>query len=308
MLAWKQDSETSGKSMLKEAQRSTRNGYFRIALASLIWGSIGIVVRAVPFSALTVVAYRVILVLPLFLIVLLRHGGFRGLRGTPDLRLLVASGALQTVAWTALFTAFKLTGVANGVVLLFTAPIIVALLAPYLLSERRQPGVYASLSFATVGIVLIFANEGLGERLEFFGVLSGLAAGFLFALLIMSDRRLSQSYPSQIVVTVQLMVASVLLAPVPFLEQRLPTYYELGLLAILGFVHTGLCLYLYIGGLQFIPAQHAVVIQYLEPASAILYSALILSELPAPISLLGGILIIAANLILALRNSRAQPT
>jgi len=255
-------------------------------------------VRTLPFSAITIVTYRVWLALPLFLVLYLKRRSARGTYNPSTLKLLVASGVVQAISWTGFFTAFKLTGIANAVLLLYTAPIIVALLAPYVLSERRQPRACVSLFFATAGTILIFYTAGIGEHLEFFGVLSGLFAGFLFALLIMADRKLSQNQPSEMIVAVQLLVASLVLAPAPILEQRLPNYYEAGLLLMLGVVHTGFALNLYIDGLSSTPAQHAVVIQYLEPASAILYAALFLKELPPLTSLLGGILIIFANVIL----------
>jgi drug/metabolite transporter (DMT)-like permease len=67
-------------------------------------------------------------------------------------------------------------------------------------------------------------------------------------------------------------------------------------------VHTGLGLYLYLEGLRSTPAQHAVIIQYLEPTSAFFYAAILLSEVPETLSLIGGILIIAANLILVIKQ------
>ncbi len=275
-----------------------RTGYVMIALAALIWGSIGVIVRFLSLSALVLVEYRVLIALPFFLILWLRQGGTQDLRYTPPFKLLIASGLIQAAAWVAFFTAIKLTTVANAVVLLYTSPIFVAILAPYFLSERRQPKAYVSLLFASTGILLIFTNEGLGERLGPLGILSGLLSGILYAFLIMSDKKLSQNLPSQNIVTIQLFVASIVLAPSLLLEQRLPSLNEIGLLVILGLVQTGLALYLYIEGLRSTPAQHAVIIQYLEPTSAFFYAALILVEIPGLHSLLGGMLIIAANLIL----------
>ena len=290
--------------MSSEASRSSLSGYVMIASAALIWGSIGVIVRVLPLSALTIVEYRVMIALPFFLIPWLRYGKTHGLRG-PNFKLLIVSGVIQAVAWAAFFTAFKMTGIANAVVLLYTAPIFVALWAPYLLSEPRESRAYISLLLATVGILFIFANEGLGERLGFFGALSGLLAGFLFAFVIMLDRRLSQEYPSKSIVAVQLLVATIMLAPTVLMEQRALGYYEVLLLVILGVVHTGVGLHLYLEGLRLTLAQHAVIIQYLEPTSAFLYAALLLSELPDLISLLGCILIIAANFILIVSSGRS---
>ncbi|MBI2184000.1 MAG: DMT family transporter [Thaumarchaeota archaeon] len=292
--------------MTKDDEKHPRTGYAWIASAALIWGSIGIIVRIIPLSPLATVAYRVWFSLPLLLIPWLRHRRILDLRDGAHSKLLFGSGVLQAVAWTAFFTAFKYTTVANAVLLLYTAPIIVAILAPYILREPRQPRVYLPLLLATLGTILIFSNAGLGEQVETLGVLSGLTAGFLFALLIMADRKLSQTYTSQSIVSAQLISAAIILAPAPFLEQTTPSLTEAALLVILGLVHTGFALYLYLKGLRLTPAQHAVVIQYLEPASAIFYAALLLSELPDTTSLLGGGLIVAANLILIAKGRPAK--
>lgn len=102
-------------------------------------------------------------------------------------------------------------------------------------------------------------------------------------------------------VTVQLLVAAIMLSPTVFIDQGIYmlSRSELALLIILGAVHTGLALNLYLEGLRLTPAQHAVIIQYLEPANAFLYVAL-LFEIPDLISFLGCMLIIPANIILIL--------
>ena len=115
---------------MKNRQKSFPVGYIMIALAALIWGSIGVLVRILPISALALVEYRVLIALPFFLIPLLRQKGIRSLGGAQDFKLLIASGVIQALSWVAFFTAFKLTGIGNAVVLLYIAPIIVALLAP----------------------------------------------------------------------------------------------------------------------------------------------------------------------------------
>jgi drug/metabolite transporter (DMT)-like permease len=77
---------------------------------------------------------------------------------------------------------------------------------------------------------------------------------------------------------------------------------------MLGLVRTGFALNLYIDGLSSTPAQDAVIIQYLEPASAIFYAAIFLSELLGITSILSGILIIAANLVLAANSKQGEET
>jgi drug/metabolite transporter (DMT)-like permease len=59
-------------------------------------------------------------------------------------------------------------------------------------------------------------------------------------------------------------------------------------------VHTGLAYALYFGSMMHLPGQTVALLSYLDPATAILWAALLLSEIPSPLTAVGAVLVIGA--------------
>ena len=71
----------------------------------------------------------------------------------------------------------------------------------------------------------------------------------------------------------------------------------LGLTAVMGIVHTGIAYALYFGSMEKLKAQTIAVFSYIDPVSALLFSALLLNEPLSPAGAAGAVLIIASALI-----------
>ena len=84
-----------------------------------------------PFS---IVAYRSLIALPVMMLLFVKNRE----RLDKNYKLLILSSVAIAMAWSAHFFAFKLTTIANTVVLLYTGPIYVAILSPLLLKEVRE--------------------------------------------------------------------------------------------------------------------------------------------------------------------------
>jgi len=80
-----------------------------------------------------------------------------------------------------------------------------------------------------------------------------------------------------------------------------PDLTSLILLLVLGIFNTGFAVTLYLKGLNLIKAQKAIVLTYLEPASAVVFGFIFLSQLPTPLMIVGGSLILIAGYIVARR-------
>ena len=68
-----------------------------------------------------------------------------------------------------------------------------------------------------------------------------------------------------------------------------------GLLAVVGIVHTGLAYWLYFGSLKEISAQSAALLSYIDPITAIVLSALVLGESMTPAGILGAAIVLGAT-------------
>ena len=68
-------------------------------------------------------------------------------------------------------------------------------------------------------------------------------------------------------------------------------------LLVLGLVHTALGVSLYLAALAEVPAVHAGILGYLEPAGAVVCGWLFLHEHPGPATIVGAVLIVAAGIL-----------
>tara|TARA_Y100000590_G_scaffold147734_2_gene169650 strand:- start:5231 stop:6091 length:861 start_codon:yes stop_codon:yes gene_type:complete len=269
-------------------------GIIEIIVATLIWGSLGVMVRNIDMDPFSIVAYRALIALPIMLVL------FRKKKENlkKNYKLLFLASIAIAMAWSAHFYAFKLTTIANTVVLLYTGPIYVAILSPLVLKEVREKKANICLVLSIAGIFLMY-NQGLGDELNDRGLMLGAISGILFAFVIMATKKLSKDYSSITIVTMQLLMSAIILSPALFVEQQI-VINNILLLLVLGLVHTAIAEFLYIDGLIKVSTQKASTISYIEPASAIIYAIILLNEIPEGLEIIGIALITTANIILNL--------
>ena len=76
-------------------------------------------------------------------------------------------------------------------------------------------------------------------------------------------------------------------------------------LVVLGVVHTGVAISVYLTCLSIVGATITGVLGYLEPTTAVFWAWLVLGENPSPATLVGGAAIVGAGL-LVVRNERTD--
>lgn len=207
-----------------------------------------------------------------------------------NLKWLAAGGISLGLNWVLLFAAYRATTVAVASLCNYMAPIILIVVAPPLLGEPRSPKKAVCAGIAVIGMVLVSGVvEGGAEGVNLQGVLLGLGAAVFATTLVLSNKKLGEM-PILEKSSVQLSFATV--AALPFAlwvgaSQPLhPDALSVGLIVLLGVVHTGVAYCLYFGGLGHLRAQTAAVLGYVEPAVSVLVSTVILHE---PLSLFGWI-------------------
>jgi len=275
-------------------------GYLYVAVAAVIWGSNGVIVNYVALNAYAIAFFRVLFAsLTLLPITLLtqRHELKRGLKAW---KVMLALGGLLSLGWSFLFQSMKLIPIANAVLLDYTAPIFVAVLAPLLLKERMEKVTVLALILSMAGVIMISSQQGLelGE-LNLMGTTFGLLAGLSYAGFILLSKRVVSAIPSQVVAVYAYATATILLLPsLAGADLRL-SLTSWVLLLVLGVLNTGFAVTLYLAGLRRVKAQRAVVYTYLEPVSAMLFGFIFLAQRPTPLMALGGFLIILAGYLTA---------
>jgi drug/metabolite transporter (DMT)-like permease len=296
----------TGVVMLKRFKSNSKfSGYFYVAVAAIIWGSNGVIVNLVPYDAHTIAFFRVLFASFTLLPVVLLTRKREVISAARHWKIMLSLGCLLALGWALVFNSMKLIAIANAVLLNYTAPIFVALLAPLLLKEKLEKSTLIALaiSVAGIGVISYQTNLQIGDTNGFnpLGVILGLLAGLAYAgFTIMSKRALS-SFSSQVIAFYSYSVASIFLLPFVIGTDFSPDLAPWILLLVLGVFNTGFAVTLYLKGLGMVKAQKAVVFTYLEPASAVVFGFLFLAQQPTPLMLVGGFLILIAGYIAASR-------
>lgn len=273
-----------------ERQSSPHSGLLQVHGAVLLFGLAGLFGKYIALPALLITLGRVIFAaLALGGVLAVRRSSF-ALRGR-DYLLLPLAGAVLAVHWAAFFQSIQVSTVAVGLVSFATFPVFVTFLEPLV---TRQPlrGMDVLLALLTLaGAALVVPSFALANSTTQ-GVLWGLLAAGSFAVLALFNRHYVRRYSSLLVAFWQQASAAVVLLPLLLVYAQPASPADLLSLAVLGVVFTALAHTLFIQGLSSVKAQTASIISSLEPVYGILFAALLLGEIPALRTLVGGAVIL----------------
>jgi drug/metabolite transporter (DMT)-like permease len=280
--------------------------YFKIVVAMLVWSTWGLMIRWIGQPPV-VVLFATSLVASITVPLVLKVRGEFDLTGMGSLWWLFGALALSSITNNiTYFYALGHTTVSNAVFTHYTAPVIVAVLAPVLIAERIQRVTLVSLPLAVAGMVLIvLAGGGLqldGKQTS--GILAGTASGIAYAFLIIVSRKLSRMLMHHKAIIVLLWITVATTAPFALDRELEITRGALLLLLITGLMHSTAAPLLYYSALRKVMAQHAAILGYTEPLAAVPLAYFFLSETPSFAALLGGSLIILSGYLVVHYASR----
>ena len=207
--------------------------------------------------------------------------------------------------------ALILTSASHTVVLLYTAPIFVALGLHWKLpSERLSKVQWSGILIAFVGIVTTFIGrenlleQGLSQVL--WGDLLALLAGIMWALTTISLRlsKLNEAHPTQ-TLFYQLLGGFVFLFPLAVLLGQAEihwTYIAIGSLVFHTLIMSFMSLMLWFWLLRNYLASHLGVFSFLTPIFGLLFGVLLLNESIEPNFIFGTILVMVGVLVVSMQD------
>ncbi len=273
--------------------------------AAVLFGLAGLFGKWLTLSPMVIVLGRVAfasLVLGAFLLLRRRKSSLTPAAGSShDFGMFFGLGVLLAVHWTLFFLSVQVSTVAVGLLSYSSFPVFTAFLEPALSKKRLEPAALFFSGLCLLGIFLIVPRFSWTDSV-FQGVVLGLGAGLTFALLSVLNRRLTTRYDSIVIAFRQDFFATLALLPALFIVRPVFSAGDIGLLAILGVVCTAGAHTLFIDGMRAITAQSASVIASLEPVYGLVLALTLLGEIPAPRTLLGGAIILAAATAVSLRD------
>jgi drug/metabolite transporter, DME family len=311
------DARTLMRDQTAAAGTGTNLVYLRsaalVVLAGALWSTGGVLVKLVEAAdSVQIVLYRSLFVIPVvagFMVARGRGAVLASLCGVGWSGVL--GGLLLAGAFITFVTALTLTTVANAAFVLGATPLMAALLGRFVLGEPVRPLTWAAMAVAAFGVAII-AAPGLGRAAGTLLALAGCACFALFSVLL----RRAQPQDG----TPWLLLGALFSAAICALLLLLgdgPGSLAIGgrdllACAAMGIVQIGCGLIAFTAGSRRLPAADLVLLAQAEVVLAPVWAWLVVGEVPAFWTLVGGAIVLGAVTVQAIAGTRrlvpSQPT
>ena len=282
-------------------------GYLLITGAFFVWSTWGITVRWLGLPAAEIIFFNAVFAA-------MFQGGWLAVRGRregarlmPDIIPSLWLGLFGLVNLLSFVYALKTTTVAAALLTHYVAPVLVAVLAPLTVKDRVGRDTLAALAVAAAGLVFIFAGGlDFSDGRGIMGAASGTLSGIAYAGVILYSRALSpRNHPLKLSAVQAVLTIALIGTFIPWLGFKTPRFAQLSVIAMTSLFHSTFANVSYLKGIRSVTAQEAGVLGYLEPVLGITLAFIFLGEVPYPIALAGGALIIASGVSVIYRGSRS---
>lgn len=230
---------------------------------------------------------------------LYRAGGFGMLRSKRK-KLLVVRGMLAVGSWTLYLHGISQMPLVDATVIFFSAPLIMAALSMPLLGEPVGPRRWIAIAVGFGGVIII-VDSGAGMLGG--GALLVLLAATLFSFAQLAARSLGSTESSATLVfytTTILVLASGAVQPFIWVDM---SWRDLGYVAGAGLI-TGIAQLCQTQSLRLAPIAIVAPFLFTQLIWATLYGYVLWGDLPGPMILIGGAVVIASGLYVLYRETR----
>lgn len=207
------------------------------------------------------------------------------------------------------FWAMQKTTLAVAVLTHYTAPVLVAILAPVVLGERVTKSALGVVALAFTGLVVLLEpwRDSTPDLTR--GAAFGLASAVFFAASLLGIKRVGRHFRAFEILAWHMPTALVTLwLFLPAGAFAIPQA-SLGWLAAACVGPGALASVLFYKGVVHLEANRASVLMLMEPLTAVLVGVVVWNEVPRPLSALGAILVlVAAYLVVSTDEVDARAT
>lgn len=275
----------------------------------LIFGTIGIFVRYIPLSSALIALTRGVIgtvVILLAALLMKKKPQINNIR--KNLLLLVLSGSAIGINWILLFESYRYTTVAVATLCYYMAPVFVTVLSPFILKEKLTLKKALCVLCALMGMVLV-SGVIYGSVPNLNGIITGLGAAVFYASVIFMNKFIKDISPYDKTV-VQLFAASLVIFIYAIFTQDISNITldtkSILLLIVVGVVHTGIAYCLYFGSFEGLDSQTIAIYSYIDPALALILSAVFLHEDMSLSGIIGAVMILGSTLLCELNFKKKK--
>lgn len=287
-------SATTNFQILMIAETMKDKSVFKYMAALLMFGSNGIIASHISLTSYEIVFTRTLIgSLFLTLVFIFSKQKVRAWRNRPHFLCLLMSGVAMGACWVFLFEAYVQIGVSIATLACYCGPVIVMMLSPILFKEKMTAVKLLGFLAVILGMFLINEQSVLQGTVSW-GILYGISAAIMYAVMVVFNKK-AVSITGLENPMWQLMTSFVTVAIFLFLKQGLTIHITSGSVVpilLLGIVNTGIGCYFYFSSIGSLNVQTVAILGYLEPLSALLFSAMFLSEALSPLQWMGAVLVL----------------
>lgn len=275
-----------------------RRALLFLVIAATLWSTGGLLIKAISWSPVSILAGRSIFSSIMFLVYLRRFP-------THWTRWKIVAAVAHMLTAFLFVTATKLTTAANAIFLQYTAPVYIVLLGLWFLKERPSRTDWASMAIIFAGMALFFGDKLSLNGLE--GNLLAILSGLSMAVMTVSLRAQKDGTPAESILLAHLFTAII---GIPYVLKESWTVNNWLIILALGIFQIGFSFLFFTAAIKHVPAIEATLISTLEPVLNPVWVFLFLGEEPGRFALVGGLIVLAGvalNAVGSARSARAAP-
>ena len=272
----------------------TKNAYLKYLISLLVFGSNGIVASHIALTSYEIVFTRTLIgSLLLVLIFIFTKQKTQIFKNKRHFTYLIVSGVALGTSWMFLYEAYQQIGVSIASLAYYCGPVIVIILSPVIFHEKLTRT--KIIGFFAVLIGMIFVNiEAISEGKTFWGLFCGMMSAVMYSVMVIFNKK-AKTITGLENPMWQLIASFVTVAAFVGIRQGFTFSIDSASIVpifVLGIINTGFGCYLYFSSIGQLPVQTVSICGYLEPLSALLFSAALLGESLGFTQIVGAVLIL----------------
>lgn len=272
---------------------NSHKGLLAVHSAVIIFGLTALFSKLINLTSLEITLLRSIVAVLVLMLFILWKGESLRLKSRQDYTVAISLGGLLALHWVTYFHAMQVSTIAIGVIALYTFPVMTVFLEPLFHGERPHGKDVLSALAVLFGIYLLVPEFSVSnETVQ--GLLWGVLSAFFFSLRNIVQGRHFKGYTARHSLFYQTLVVIVVLSP--FSYESLPevSLYQWGQITVLGIFFTALPHTLFAFSLLHFKAKTASLVACLQVVYATTFAAIILGEIPAFTTIVGGFIVVLA--------------
>lgn len=266
-----------------------KKAYFKSILALLLFGSNGVITSYISLNSYEIVLLRTLIgSLFLLTVFIISKRKIQIRKSKKDYGHIIISGVAMGTGWMFLYEAYTQIGVSVATLAYYCGPVLVMAFAPIVFREKITST--KLFGFLSVLIGMFFVNQQELSKSGFsWGLLCGILSAITYAFMIIFNKK-ATSITGLENPMYQLSISFLTVGLFTFIKQGVAISIvpqNILPILVLGIVNTGIGCYLYFSSIPNLPAQSVAICGYLEPVSALFFSAVFLNERLTPMQLVG---------------------